>query len=48
MDNSLGGYIVDKDKMMVLDVPDLTGFKVRRVSILLILVAQAICCLFDS
>lgn len=43
----VGGYYVQKEKKMVLDVPDLTGFKVA-LSASLLCVAQALCCVLDS
>ena len=43
----VGRYIVQNEKTMVLDVPDLTGFKVDFI-LPLLCVAKAICCPFNS
>ena len=43
----VGRYIVQKEKTMVLDVPDLTGFKVDLI-LPPLCVVKAICCPFNS
>ena len=43
----VGRYIVQNEKTMVLDVPDLTGFKVDLI-LPPLCVVKAICCPFNS